>query len=432
MVCVALGPHSSSEVPTRNGHLLAGSRRAIQGAVFAIVLAGCSDGGSSVPSSRSTTAPEVSVVTLRSQSVAITTELPGRTVASLVAEVRPQVNGIIQARLFQEGSEVTAGDVLYQIDPASYQAAYDSAVAALQRAEASIPNAEAKVKRYEGLTRQNAVSKQELDDAVAALAQARADVAAAKASVGTARINLDHTKITAPISGRVDRSSLTPGALVTASQDTALTTIRKLDLINVDVAQSSTNLVNLRQAIEVGRIRLSGANVNVRLKLDNGTVYPHPGKIEFFEANVDLTTGTFVLRAEFPNPDRLLLSGMYVRALVEEGIAQNSFAVPQRGVTRNARGEPTALVVNAEGKVEERRLVVGSNVGNAWLVHSGLGDGDRVIVEGSQFVRIGQQVSATEVTIDETTGAIATQSGGDKAASDEPTRQADAGMTGKD
>lgn len=378
--------------------------------MLAVTLAGCSDGGAAAPNSGPAAIPEVSVVTLQKQSVAITAELPGRTVASLVAEVRPQVTGIIQTRLFKEGSEVSAGDILYQIDPASYQAAYESAMAALQRAVAAVPSAEAKVNRYEGLTRQNAVSKQELDDAVAALAQARADVASAKASVETARINLGYTKITAPIGGRIDKSSLTPGALVTASQDTALTTIRKLDVMNVDVTQSSTNLINLRQAIEAGRIKLSGASVNVRLKLDNGTVYPHPGKIEFSEANVDLTTGTFALRAEFPNPDRLLLPGMYVRAVIEEGVAENSFVVPQRGVSRNPRGEATALVVNAEGKVEERILSIRSRVGNNWLVQSGVGEGDRLIVEGIQLARAGQRVTPIEVTIDQSTGEVGIRS----------------------
>ncbi|WP_049766076.1 efflux RND transporter periplasmic adaptor subunit [Rhodopseudomonas palustris] len=350
--------------------------------------------------------PEVSVVTLHPQSVAITTELSGRTTASLTAEVRPQVNGIIQSRLFQEGSEVAAGAALYQIDPASYQAAYDSAVAAQQKAEASVPSAAAKVERYQGLVKQNAVSKQDYDDAVATLAQTKADVASAKASVETARINLDYTKIVAPIGGRIDKSSLTPGALVTASQTTALTTIRKLDPINVDVTESSTNLLNWRQAVKEGRIKYTGPDVSIKLKLDNGTIYAQTGKLAFFESNVSETTGTFALRAEFPNPDRLLLPGMYVRALIEEGVADNSFVVPQRGVTRNTKGEATALIVTAEGKVEQRVLTVGKSVGNNWLASAGVKDGDRVIVEGTQLVRPGQDVTAVEVTIDENTGEV--------------------------
>ncbi|HEY0328022.1 MAG TPA: efflux RND transporter periplasmic adaptor subunit [Rhodopseudomonas sp.] len=350
--------------------------------------------------------PEVSVVTLHPQSVAITTELAGRTTASLTAEVRPQVNGIIQTRLFQEGSEVAAGAELYQIDPASYQAAYDSAVAAQQKAEASVPSAAAKVERYQNLVKQNAVSKQDYDDAVATLAQAKADVASAKASVETARINLEYTKIVAPIGGRIDKSSLTPGALVTASQTTALTTIRKLDPINVDVTESSTNLLNWRQAVQDGRIKYTGPDVSIKLKLDNGTIYAQTGKLAFFESNVSESTGTFALRAEFPNPDRLLLPGMYVRALIEEGVAENSFVVPQRGVTRNTKGEATAMIVTAEGKVEQRVLSVGKSVGNNWLANAGVKDGDRVIVEGTQLVRPGQDVTAVEVTIDENTGEV--------------------------
>ncbi|MCS0493756.1 efflux RND transporter periplasmic adaptor subunit [Ancylobacter sp. MQZ15Z-1] len=350
--------------------------------------------------------PQVGVVTVHPQSVAITAELPGRTTASLVAEVRPQVAGIIKERLFQEGSEVKAGDPLYQIDPASYQASYDSAVASLQKAEALVPSAQSKVDRYQNLIKQNAVSKQDYDDAVASLAQAKADVAVNRAAVDTARINLDFTRITAPISGRIDKSSLTPGALVTASQDTALTTIRTLDPINVDVTQSSTNLLNLRQAIRDGRIKISGDNVQVRLKLDNGTLYSHAGTLEFSSANVDETTGTYLVRARFPNPDRLLLPGMYVHAIVEEGVAPNSFLVPQRGVTRNTKGEPVALVVDADDKVEQRVLTISRNVGNSWLVESGVADGDRVIVEGSQFAKPGLQVTPVSVVVDDTTGEV--------------------------
>lgn len=369
-----------------------------------LLLAGCNAQQGKPPAAA--TRPEVGVVTLHPQSVAVTAELSGRTTASLSADVRPQVGGIIQSRLFDEGGEVTAGQALYQIDPASYQATYDSAIAAQQKADAAVPSAQAKVERYQGLIKQNAVSKQDLDDAIASLAQAKADVASAKASADTARINLDYTKITAPISGRIGKSSLTPGALVTASQDTALATIRTLDPINVDVSQSSTNLLNLRQAIADGRVKLSGTNVSVKLKLDNGTTYTHAGKMEFAEANVDQTTGTFALRAQFPNPDRLLLPGMYVRAVVEEGVAQNSFVVPQRAVTRNAKGEATALVVDADGKVGERALGVRSSVGNNWLVETGIADGDRVVVEGSQFVRAGQSATPVEVTIDDVTGEI--------------------------
>ncbi|WP_352554590.1 efflux RND transporter periplasmic adaptor subunit [Mesorhizobium sp. M0011] len=381
-----------------------------------LLLAACSQEGSAPAGMGAPGKPEVGVVTLHPQSVAITAELSGRTAASLVAEVRPQVNGIIQQRLFKEGSEVAAGQPLYLIDPASYKASYDSAVAAQQKAQAAVPTAQAKFDRYAGLLKQNVVSKQDYDDAAATLAQAQADVASAKASAETARISLDRTSITAPIAGRIDKSTLTPGALVTANQDTVLTTIRALDPINVDVTQSSTNLLNLRQAISEGRLKFSGPNVSVKLKLENGTIYTQTGKLEFAGANVDQTTGTFALRAEFPNPDRLLLPGMYVRALVEEGVAQNSFLVPQRAVSRNTKGEATAMVINAQGKVETRVLAVRNSVGNNWLVDSGVGDGDRVIVEGMQLVRPGGDATGVEVTIDETTGEVKDRGQGTSAA----------------
>ncbi|WFP73712.1 efflux RND transporter periplasmic adaptor subunit [Mesorhizobium sp. WSM4906] len=372
-----------------------------------LFLAACSQEKSEVPAGMGGVGrPQVGVVTLHPQSVAITAELPGRTAASLIAEVRPQVDGIIQQRLFQEGAEVVPGQPLYLIDPASYQAAYDSAVAARQKAEAALPTAQAKFDRYSGLLKQNVVSKQDFDDAAATLAQAQADVASAKASVETARISLNRTSITAPIAGRIDKSTLTPGALVTANQETVLTTIRALDPINVDVTQSSTNLLNLRQAINEGRLKVSGPNVSVKLKLDNGSIYSRTGKLEFAGANVDQSTSTFALRAQFPNPDRLLLPGMYVRAIVEEGVAQNSFLVPQRAVTRDPKGQATAMVVNAQGKVESRALSVRNSVGNNWLVDSGVGDGDRVIVEGVQLVRAGGDATPVEVTIDEATGEI--------------------------
>ncbi|MFT3732140.1 MAG: efflux RND transporter periplasmic adaptor subunit [Hyphomicrobium sp.] len=376
------------------------------GAFLLLSLSACNSNTKSVSDNAVLPRSEVSVVTLHPQSVAITAELPGRTTASLTAEVRPQVGGLIEKRLFREGSEVKAGDVLYQIEPASYQASYDSALAALQKAEATVPSAQSKVDRYRGLVTQNAVSQQDLDDSVATLAEAKADVAAAKASVETAKINLDYTKITAPISGRIDKSSLTPGALVTASQTTLLTTIRTIDPINVDVTQSATNLINLSQAIKAGRIRVSGKDVQVRLKLDNGTLYQYSGTLEFSESYVNETTGTFTVRAVFPNPERLLLPGMYVRAIVEEGIAENSFLVPQRAVTRDVKGEPVAMFVGQDGKVEQRVLTIGRNVGNNWLVETGVKNGDKVIVEGIQLVRAGQDVTPVEVTIDDTSGEV--------------------------
>ncbi|GLK79858.1 hemolysin D [Methylopila turkensis] len=372
---------------------------------LAILLAAC-ERQEQAGQPRDSEQAKVSVVTLAARSVALTAELPGRVSASLVSEVRPQVAGLIRERIFREGSEVKAGDPLYQIDPSSYQATYDSAVAAEQKAEAAVPSAQAKVERYQLLSKSNAVSKQDVDDAVATLAQAKADVAAAKAEVATAKINLDYTTIRAPISGRADASSLTPGALVTASQDTALTTIRTLDPVNVDVIQSSTNLLRFREAIRTGLLKFEGPNVAVKLILEDGSTYAQTGKLAFAEANVDTTTGTFTVRATFPNPDRLLVPGMYARAVIEEGVAENSILVTQQAVARNTKGEPTAKVVNTEGKVEERALKVRRSVGNSWLVEDGLRAGERVIVEGAQNVRAGQTVTAENVTVDDATGEV--------------------------
>lgn len=380
------------------------SRHALPGALLlAAVVAACNSEKAAAPPQPQT---QVSIVVLHPQPVAITAELPGRVSANLIAEVRPQVNGIIKTRLFPEGSEVKAGDTLYEIDPAPYQAALDSAVAAQQKAEAAVANAQIRADRYRELLQRNAGSKQDADDAAATLAQAQADVASAKASVASARINLAYTRVTAPIDGRVDKSTLTPGALVTANQATALTTIRKLDPINVDVIQSSTNLLRFRSDIASGRLKFTGPNVAVKLKLETGAEYAQSGKLEFAEANIDETTGTFTVRAEFPNPDRLLLPGMFVRASIQEGIAENSFLLPQRAVGRNTKGEATAKFVSAEGKVEERVLTTRRSIGNNWLIDSGIKDGERVIVEGGQLVRSGQVVTVSEVSLDEATGEL--------------------------
>lgn len=373
--------------------------------ILAMLLAGCNEQPAS-QANRAAAKPEISAVTLRPQSVAITADLPGRISANLVAEVRPQAGGIIRNRNFKEGSEVKAGDVLYEIDPASYQATYDSALAALRRAEGAIPNAQARLDRYKGLSAQSAVSQQNTDDAQATLIQAQADVASAKATLETARINLDYTKIRAPISGRVDASTVTVGALVTAEQTTALTTIRQLDPINVDVTQSSTNLLRFRRAIEEGRLKSSGDNVSVNLTLEDGSQYRQAGNLEFAESAVAETVGTINVRAIFPNPDRVLLPGMYVRAKIEEGVAENSFLVPQRAVFRNSKGEPTAFFVNADGKVQQRALTIQRNVGNNWLVGEGVRDGDRVVVEGSQRIRDGQDVNVASVTVDPASGNL--------------------------
>lgn len=377
----------------------------IAGLVAAVMLAGCNQ-QNTAQNNAPAVKTEVSAMALHPQSVAITAELPGRTSAYLVAEVRPQVGGIIRSRNFKEGSEVKEGDVLYEIDPASYQASYDSAVAALQKAEGALPSAQSKVDRYKSLTAQDAVSKQNLDDAVSTLAQANADIASAKAALETARINLNYTKMRAPIAGRVDASAVTVGALVTADQTTALTTIRQLDPINVDVTQSSTNLLEFRRAIAEGRLKTSGDNVSVHLTLEDNSQYKETGKLEFAEAAVAETVGTITVRAVFPNPDRVLLPGMYVRATLQEGIAENSFLVPQRAVTRNTKGEPIAMFVTADNKVQQRVLKVQRSIGNSWLVSEDIKDGERVIVEGSQRVRDGQEVNVSPVTIDDATGEV--------------------------
>jgi membrane fusion protein (multidrug efflux system) len=402
---------------SRRKHLHRAGLAAI-GVAAALLLSGCNQ-QKSTQNNAPAVKQEVSAVTLHPQSVAITAELPGRTTAYLIAEVRPQVGGIIRARNFQEGSEVKEGDVLYEIDPAAYQAAYDSAAAALQKAQGGVPSAQAKLDRYKGLSAQNAVSQQDFDDAQASLVQAQADVAAAKAALEIARINLDYTEIRAPISGRVDASTVTVGALVTADQTTALTTIRKLDPINVDVTQSSTNLLKFRRAVKEGRLKTSGEDVSVHLTLEDGSTYNQVGKLEFSEAVVAEAVGTITIRIVFPNPDRILLPGMYVRALIEEGVADNSFLVPQRAVTRNTKGEPTAKFVSADGKVQERVLAVQRSIGNSWLVNEGLKDGDQVIVEGSQRVRDGQDVTVASVTIDDASGELKQASANDGKSSDQ-------------
>ena len=339
--------------------------------------------------------PEVGVVEVKPQRVAITTELSGRTSAFMVAEVRPQVGGIIQKRVFTEGSDVKAGQVLYQIDPASYQAAYASAKAAEARSEANLIPARLKEERYRDLVKIKAVSQQDFDDAHASLKQAEADVAATKAAVETARINLAYTKVSAPISGRIGRSTITNGALVTASQAVALATIQQLGSIYVDVTQSSAELLKLRQNLASGLMKNSGAaQTRVKLLLEDGSAYPLPGVLKFSEVTVDPSTGSVTLRAVFPNPKQALLPGMFVRAILEEGVSEQAILVPQRGVTRNPKGEAMVMVVGAEEKAEPRLIKVVRTIGDSWLVSDGLKAGDRVILEGIQKARPGTVVKA--------------------------------------
>ncbi len=339
--------------------------------------------------------PEVGVIAVQPQRVALTTELPGRTSPYLIAEVRPQVNGIILKRVFIEGSDVKAGQVLYQIDPATYEAAYASAKAAHARAEANLTPARLKEERFRDLVTIKAVSQQDYDDAQAALKQAEADVASTAAAVETARINLAYTKVKAPISGRIGRSSVTDGALVTANQAGALATIQQLSPIYVDVTQSSSDLLRLKQKLAKGLLKNGGAGqAEVKLMLEDGSPYPLPGSLKFSEVTVDQSTGSITLRAVFPNPKLTLLPGMFVRALVQEGVNEQAILVPQRGVSRNQAGNATVMVVGAEEKVEPRVIKVEQTVGDSWLVSDGLKAGDRVILEGLQRARPGTTVKA--------------------------------------
>lgn len=337
--------------------------------------------------------PEVVTMTVEPQQVELTTELPGRTCAHLVSEIRPQVNGIIQKRLFREGSDVKAGDLLYQIDPAPFRVALDSAKASLGKAQANLPSIRSKAERYKDLLTHNAVSRQDTDDAVAALEQAKAEVEYWKAAVEAARINLSYTRVTAPIAGRIGRSSVTDGALVTAYQAMSLATIQQLDPIYVDVAQSSAELLRLKRNLETGRLTADGENGRkVRVILEDGTPYPGEGTLQFRDVTVDPATGSFTLRIVVPNPQSLLLPGMFVRAVVQEGIAERAILVPQQGVSRNPKGEPIGLVVGEAGAVEQRALTLNRAIGDRWLVSAGLAAGDRLIVEGMQNVRPGTAV----------------------------------------
>ncbi|MCE5312043.1 MAG: efflux RND transporter periplasmic adaptor subunit [Nitrospiraceae bacterium] len=337
--------------------------------------------------------PEVGIVTMQPVRLELTTELPGRTAPHLIAEVRPQVGGIIQKRLFTEGTDVKEGDVLYQIDPAPYQAAYNSAKAALTRAEANLAPAKLRAERYAELVKINALSKQEYDDAAALHMQAKADVESAKAALETARINLSYTKITAPISGRIGRSSVTTGALVSASQTAALATIQQLDPIYVDITQSSTDMIKLKQELASGQLKKTGKDLTrVKLLLEDGSKYPLEGKLKFSEVTVDQSTGSITLRTIFPNPKGDLLPGMFVRAVVMEGVNEKAILVPQRGVTRNPAGEAVAITVGQGDKVETRTIKTTNAVGDKWLVSEGLKAGDRVIVEGLQRAKPGSVV----------------------------------------
>lgn len=364
----------------------------------ALAVTGCDENQAATPAA-APPPPNVTVVTLRQQPVAITTELPGRTAAFQTAEVRPQVGGVIRERLFTEGAEVEAGQPLYQIDPAPYQAALDSAQATLQRSEASEASAAVTVNRYRPLVRARAVSQQDLDLAEASLRQAQADVASGRAAVETARINLDYTRVTSPIAGRTGRSSVTPGALVTAQQTNSLVTITQLDPIYVDVTQPASRVLRLRRELAAGTLRQDAeGQAVVHLTLEDGSEYPQTGRLQFSEVIVDPGTGSITIRAVFPNPNGELMPGLFVRARIEEGVTDRALMVPQQAVTRTPRGEATAMVVDAEGTVAARIIRADRAIGTAWLVSEGLREGDRVIVEGIQRARPGGRVNATETT----------------------------------
>jgi len=372
-------------------------RRLAPAALVALAAALAACGQEAPPAPPPPPPPEVVTVTIAPQTVSLNIELAGRTSPFLVAEVRPQVSGIIQERKFTEGSDVKAGQVLYQVDSAVYKANSESARAAQAKAEANVKSAQITANRYEELSRVDAVSRQARDDARAALALAKADVAAAKAAVESARISLDHTRITAPIAGRIGRSAVTAGALVTANQAQALATIQQLDPIYVDLTRSANELMQMRRDLASGKLRSVGKDqASVKLLLPDGSEYGQEGRLQFSEATVDPATGSVTLRAVFPNPDRQLLPGMYVRALLEEGVRDNAILAPQRGVTRDARGQAVAMVVDAEGKVEQRQLVTERTIGDQWLVSKGLAAGDRVIVEGLQKIRPGIPVTVVE------------------------------------
>ena len=364
--------------------------RAVLCMLLSLMLLACEEGGKGAPGSSGPR--EVVIIKLEPRREVYTTALAGRIASFQVAEVRPQVGGILQQRLFTEGADVKAGQALYQIDPATYEAALDSAQAALMKAEANVTPARLKAERFRELLAIKAVSKQEYDDAQAALKQAEADVAVNRAAVKTARINLEYTKVRSPISGRIGKSAFTPGALVTANQAQALTSVRQLDPVYVDITQSSQDLLRLRAQFTNGELRSAAEEAPVRLKLENGAMYPHEGRLQFTDVSVDESTGMVSLRALFPNPEHILLPGMYVRAVIAEGVDENALLVPQRALRRDPKGQASVLLVDGGGKVDVRLVDVGRTVGDSWQVLSGLKPGDRVIVEGGQNVRPGMSV----------------------------------------
>jgi membrane fusion protein (multidrug efflux system) len=369
------------------------SRSTLAAVSVAIVLGACSN--AQPPSAPQ--APQVSVVTVHKTSVPITIELPGRTSAYLVAQVRARVDGIVLKRDFKEGGDVKAAQRLYQIDPAPFIAALNSATASLQKAEANLASTTAQAERFKVLVAANAVSKQDYDNAVSTQGQAAADVATGKAAVAMAQINLGYTNVTSPIAGRSGISLVTQGAYVQASAATLMTTVQQTDPIYVDLTQSSVEGLQLRRDIATGELKMTGPNqAKVTLFLEDGTQYPMPGALQFTDITVDPGTGSVTVRAIFPNPLLILLPGLFVRARIEAGVNDNAFLVPQVGVTHDPKGQPTAMVVGADNKVAVRALQTSGTRGSEWIVDGGLNDGDRVIVAGLQKVKPGAVVQPVE------------------------------------
>lgn len=370
-----------------------------------LLLAGCQREASAPPAMPPAA---VTAITVQAEAVTLTRELPGRSAPFLVAEVRPQVTGIVQKRLFEEGAMVEEGQPLYQLDDATYRAAYDRAKATLARARATVELARLNARRAADLAQVDAVSRQENENATAALAQAEADVGVAEAALKSAEVELGYATIRSPIAGRIGRSSVTQGALVTANQSQSLATVQQLDPIYVDVTQSSRELLELRRDFAAGTLQRP-EELPVTILLEDGSHYPHAGRLEFAEVSVDPTTGRFALRVVVPNPDHVLLPGMFVRAVVSTGVREQAILVPQQGVARDPRGATSVMVVNAEGKAEARPVRVSRTIGDRWLVDSGLAAGDRVIVEGLQKIRPGAPVQITATTLNR--GPVAAPAG---------------------
>ncbi|PWS55118.1 efflux RND transporter periplasmic adaptor subunit [Pseudoalteromonas sp. US3C1013] len=363
--------------------------------VGSVALSGC-DQVAEQPKASAPAATPVGVVTLNSQAITLKKELPGRVSAFQIAEIRPQVSGIVQSRLFEEGTQVEKGQALYQINPDIFEAELAASKAAVARAEASIASSKSKASRYKELLAIKAVSQQDFDEADAASKQASAELLTAQAQLKSAQINLDYSHVSSPISGQISKSSVTVGALVSAGQTSALATVTQLDPIYVDLTQSSNELTKLKRALASGALGVdSTTQTDVELIMEDGSVYPHKGTLQFSEVTVDPSTGSVTLRAKFPNPEKLLLPGMYVRAEVVEGVKSDAILAPQRGVSRNTKGEPTAMVVSKNNTVESRVLKVERTLGANWLVSEGLADGDQLIVEGLQKIRPGAPVTAT-------------------------------------